>query len=483
MYDFVLLASLLVFVGTTLVYVRQPAACLMHPATIYSLFHGFIFVLRPIVARISDFTFVYTTFGFYPSLSDKITVILAANLGYLTFMAVSLAVARDPVVFRHDPEIVAQRRTLRRPFVIAALLLAPVSIAAILYQWNTSSNLTSTMIYDETTRTSINTTGSGYFYEFQLVGATLAVLFAWLFRFRLWSLLPFGLFVLLKAGSGGRGAFIYAAAMMIIFYLYDQRRRWPELKASLLGIIALTLFNLVVVDRGRSIRALFVAQQGDVYRLDNLKPLEHMDFANLEYFEYIVYIVPQRTGTYDYFLSNLQIFTEWVPRTLWPGKPAGPPVQLFNIYDYGSPFGMTLSLPGFGWFELGYLGVVIQCAAFAALFSLIYRRCMRPDANIMTIVTSLLFTAIGIVGFRDGSLLSLMKMTLFYLAIPLGLTWAIGRIMGIRTPGGVGSKRGTRPVGAASLEAETDGVKAEAIPATPAERRRRLAALVPAPRF
>ena len=83
MYDFLLLASCLVFLGTCIAYARHDAASLFHPATIYLAFHGFIFVIRPIFARIYDFDLVYRVYDFIPSIADKITVILGANLAML----------------------------------------------------------------------------------------------------------------------------------------------------------------------------------------------------------------------------------------------------------------------------------------------------------------------------------------------------------------------------------------------------------------
>ena len=58
-YEFLLLASVVLLVFVTIVYLRHPAASIAHPASFYLAFHAFIFVLRPIVARWYEFDFVY----------------------------------------------------------------------------------------------------------------------------------------------------------------------------------------------------------------------------------------------------------------------------------------------------------------------------------------------------------------------------------------------------------------------------------------
>ncbi|WP_144097232.1 O-antigen polymerase [Croceicoccus sediminis] len=473
MYDLLLLASTLFYIAVVFIYVHRPAASVFHPASLYLLFHGFIFVLRPIAARLMDFEFVYATYQFQPSLSDKMTVILAANLGMVTFVATAMSVARQPVVFERDEFDEISRRSLRKPFIAAALILAPVGLYSIFDYWMNSATDTGTMVFDTETNIRINTTGNGYFFEMQLVLASLSVVTAWLYRFRWWSLLPFAFFVFVKAGSGGRGAFVYASFALMLLWLWENRRKWPEWRTIAMGAGVLVLFNFVVADRGKAIRSIFVADQARTYERAALKPLEHMDFANMEYFEYLVYAVPQRSGTYDYFLSNLQIFTEWIPRALWSGKPVGAPIKTINLFDYGSPLGMTTSLPGMGWYELGWIGVVIQCAVFAAIFGYAYRWLLIGKRSTFALLIYMLFLATAVIGFRDGSLLSTVKMSLFYLLIPLGLWWGIARMLKI--PGAM-EMRGD------ALRRMPDTATPERAAMTPAERRKAIASLVPASR-
>lgn len=459
MYDIVLLASTLLFGALCTLYVRHPAASMFHPATFYLLFHGFVFVFRPIVARVWDFRLVYAVLDFQPSLSDKITAIACANLGLLVFLLVSLRIARRPFELKDRAPGACERERLKMPFLVTAAVLAPLGLWSLVARWNAVATNSLTEAIDPATMVRINTTGVGYFSDLQNVLAPLAAIFAWLFRFKWWSFVPLAMFVFLRAGTGGRGPFVYALAALALLYLLDRRRKWPTASIFALGAATAMLFAAVVSDRGKAIRELVAEDQTTIPELAyERKPLEHMDYANLEYFEYLVYAVPQRSGTHDYFLSYLQLFTEPVPRVLWPDKPAGPPVRPINLFDYGSPMGMTQSLPGAGWYELGWLGIVVHTAVFAALYSLFYRKAARPDASGMYLLFYVLLLATTIIGYRDGSLVSVAKMSLFYqapvLLMALLLAWD-----------GRPARQGGRP---------RSGPPASAL--TPAERRRRIIA-------
>ena len=416
MYDFLLLASCLLFVGTCLTYVRQPAASLFHPVTIYLGFHGFIFVIRPLFARFYDFDLVYRVYDFQPSMADKITVILGANLAMLVFTFVGLRAASLPrLTTARAPDFERLRERLAGPILLAATLLAPLAIASQISGWSRRMDPYATMTRDAGTGIMVNVNSNGWFADSALILAPLAVFAVWLLRYRALGWAVFALASVLMLGSGGRGSFIFAAAAISIVFLLERERRWFDLRIAALGVLALLTFNAVVLDRGEAVRGLFGGSDGHVssstYDLD---PLEHMDFANLEYFEFIVYAVPQRTGSWDYFAHNLQIFTEPVPRALWADKPIGSPVKFFELWDYGTPIGMTISLPGAGWMSLGYLGIAIYAGFFALLYGWVYTRLLVQSGTATAALTYALLAATSIVVFRDGLLLTLLRQLPFY---------------------------------------------------------------------
>ncbi len=457
MYELLLLASLLLFVGVCAVYARQEAASLVHPLTIYLAFHGFIFVIRPLFARFYDFDLVYRVYDFLPSIDDKITVILGANLAMLVFAFASLRTAGVPVGRTPPPtEFEDLRRRLTVPIVITTALLAPFAISSQLSNWSRRVDPLATMARDAGTGIMVNVNANGWYTDSALILAPLAVFAVWLLRYRATGWVIFAIASTLMLGSGGRGSFIFAATAIVIVFLLERGRRWFDLRIAALGAIALLLFNAVVLDRGEAVRSIFGA--GDGYTastVHDLDPLEHMDFANLEYFEFVVYAVPQRTGSWDYFAHNLQIFTEPVPRALWPDKPVGSPVKYFELWDYGTPIGMTISLPGAGWMSLGYFGIAVYAAFFALIYGWIYRRLLVHSGTAISILAYALLAATSIVVFRDGLLLTLLRQLPFYFG-PFLLMLLLARLM-------------TARASTHSQPAETPGE-------TPADRRRALAA-------
>ena len=203
------------------------------------------------------------------------------------------------------------------------------------------------------------------------------------------------------------------------------------------GLVAVTsLFSAVEIDRGQAVRALF-GEQTDIRKVSDEKTrfMEGMDLGNLEFFEYIVYVVPQRSGTYGYFNDVLQLFTEPVPRALWPGKPLGAPFQSFSMFDYGFPIGYTRSLPGNGWFALGWLGVFITCSAWGYVLGLIYRRFVEGPQNPYQVASYIILLSILIIAYRDGSLVTVFRQGIFVFA-PVVVWMGIVRLSGRKLPNG-----------------------------------------------
>lgn len=456
MYDFALAASCLVFALVAAIFARHRAASLYHPAAFYLAFHGFVFVLRPLVARWYGFDFVYRLYEFLPSPADKLTVILAANLALVVFVAGSLALAREPAPLLPRGAEDAARQALFWPVILATALLSPLALIAQLANWERRVNNFETMVRDAATGNAINIQGNGWFTDSALMMAPLAVMLLWVSRYRWWGWGYFALFAFLQAGTGTRQAIIFAVAASAIAFLLERRRRWFDWRYVLVVLAAGVAFNQLVIDRGGAVRAL-VTQDRPAAFIDSqdLAPLEHMDFANLEYFEYIVYAVPQRTGTYDYFAHMLQIATEPIPRALWPDKPAGSPVQLFSLWDYGKPIGMTASLPGMGWMSLGYPGVAIQALIFALLFGYGYRALLMRRGGPVARLAYALVIGVSLIGFRDGTLLTLLRLVPFYFG-PLLLALLFARLAAGRMTPALPSPAGPRT--------------------TPSERRRALAA-------
>lgn len=434
MYDILIMANLLLWAGLCLHYIKQPQASVFHPASYYLFFHGLVFTVRPFLVYYRDYQSIYRGYQFMPTIGDKSTVIVAAMLGLVCFYFMVMRFGDAVARFPQDRINEAERREMTRPYLIAAALLVPIGLLSVMANWNTRANESTTMLLDAATGRFVNTSGNGYFDDAQLFLAPLTVLCVWLFRFKWWTFIPLIGFLILRGGTGGRWPIIMACASIALLYLYENRRKWPEWKAVAFGALALFLFEVIGADRGTTIRRWFIEDRSsladNVDRLKELRFLEAMDFANLEFFEYLVYVVPQRSGTWGYFLNNLQLFTQPIPRAIWPDKPVGPPIQLFSLFDYGYPIGMTNSLPGEGWVQLGYLGVIIWCGLFGWLFGLAYNKFQQSEHGNPVLLTYLLFLPLSLTFFRDGYLLTIVQTSVFFL-FPIWLIVKIARLSAV----------------------------------------------------
>jgi len=330
------------------------------------------------------------------------------------------------------------------------------------------------MIVDKNTHIFINSSGNGYFKEAQIMLASCGAILAWLFRFRLLSMLPLAAFAVLRAGTGGRGPFVAGAVTLGLLWLYDRRQKLPSPRILLAVALTVAVFNIVGDDRGRAVRQSFGTDQTAEHNLQrtNLRPLEGMDFANLEYLEFIIYVVPERSQSYTWFTEELQLFTEPVPRALWPGKPVGPPIKMFNWLDYGNPWGITSTLAGVGWAGAGWVGVVLYCGLWGYALGWIYRKFATGQQTVFQTAAYMILLSSLIVVLRDGELLTLARQNIFFMA-PIVLWMLFARISGVRSAAEVRrliAARGNSAVAASHVPI------ARALPAAVLRRRAALAA-------
>lgn len=430
MYSAALAFSLFCFCVVALAFWRSGAVSVFHPLTFYLAFHGLLYVFRPMLAQYFHYRVIYDAFGFTPSAEDKLNVILASNLGFLAFSIACLWKGNVPMQFKLDSFASAERRRLGAIFPWVLVICLPIGGYSMLHFWSSVGTGTAYegLLLDTDTGIVINTRGNGYLLEAQTMLGPIAALLAWIYRFRLVTILPIIAFVVLRAGTGGRGPFIVALAMLSLMYLYERREKFPNAKVMMITAAAVVAFVGVGSDRGYSIRRALGMENAEYSQSTGAHErfLEGMDFGNLEFFEYIVFVVPKRSGTYDYFLDNLQLFTEPIPRTLWADKPIGPPIQRLNLMRYAKPFGMTRSLPGEGWYAWGWYGVVIWCGLWGLVLGWIYRSFVKGPQNALHTATYMVFLPILIIAYRDGSLVTIFRQGVFYF-LPLLIWFGVAR--------------------------------------------------------
>lgn len=434
MYLVVLIASLVIFCAAVFAYAKSPYVSVFHPFTYYCLFHGIVFVFRPFLSVWLNYELLYRAFRFTPTDAVKITAILVANVGFLAFGFFVFRQGAVPMRFKSDAFVAAERRRLTKYFLWVALFTAPVAVWSLLTTYSLAADFqgAGSMGRDAATGVMYNTVTNGYLVEAQFMLATLGAVLAWLFRFRLVAIVPLIGFVVLRAGSGGRGPFVTALVSASLFYLYEKRSLIPNLKTLALAAILAFGFVQIGSDRGMGLRGMFGSQTDfREIRVNPLKFGEGMDFANLEFLEYLVTIIPERTQTYGYFNDVLQVFTEPVPRVLWSGKPFGAPFERISLFDYGRPYGMTRSMPGEGWYSLGWAGVVIWCGLCGYILGWVYRRFVQSEQNTFQVAAYIMFLPILIVAYRDGQLVTVFRQAIFFVG-PILLWLAFARFFKVK---------------------------------------------------
>ena len=413
------------------VYLRHRAASWFHPLTIYLAFHGLVFVVRPILSYLYGYTFIYRLYLFAPDDYAKAMTLVAVNLGLLSFAVASLRWGGARLAFRADRFGAAELRAMARPLWLAALPLLPFAAYSLYQAWALRGSAQDALDMDLTTGTTINTGGNGYVQFGYIALATLVPLLAWAGRFRPWWLAAAGFVALVMAGVGIRGPIASLLVCLATLYLYARRRRAPDWRIAAVAAAGVLAFNAVGADRGQEVRTLLGGERAAMTQsAEQMAPLEGMDLGSLEYVEFLVDKVPRDTRTYEYFVDNLQVATEPIPRVLWPGKPIGQPVRLFYLFDYGYPIGMTRSLPGEGWTQLGLIGVVLWCGLWGGICGAVYNRFARGSQTPLQIAFYAAFLSTLIVFYRDGLFITLLRQGLFFVVPPL-LWWLAARATGV----------------------------------------------------
>jgi hypothetical protein len=470
MYEALLYLNAAVFAGVAAWYARRDYASIFHPASFYLAFHGLIFVFRPFLAYYGEYEAIYRVFRFRPTEEDMIVVLVGAMLGFLAFMLAVTRIGGVTVRIDRDQADAAERRHLMKPFLITLLLCGPIALYSLLYAWEGRAIGNLGVVMDGATGLTVNSESHGYFKDSQVMLTPLVALVVWFGRFRLWTILPVAAFVVLRVGTGGRWPLVACFVLIGLLYLSEKGRRWPP-AWTVLALMLLTIpFTAISQDRGRSVRELFVEDRVAAYDGGGARDrfMEGMDFANLEYYQYLVYAIPKRTGTYGYFVHNLQILTEPIPRVLWPDKPVGAPIKLYSLLEYGRPIGMTNSLPGEGWAQLGFAGVVLWCGLAGALLGWVYRRFASRRPSNLTLIAYATLLSLSITFFRDGLLITLLRTGLFCF-LPLAIMALAARFL-------------AQPTAAELRAAPLARRRTRAEPAEPAAvtpRSRRQAAFVP----
>ena len=401
-------------------------ANLFHPSVFYLLFHFTVFVLRPILVTAFSFDDVYNYMRYFPNAGLSAQTLMITDLGLVSFVLTADLISHPyrklASIWRRDQKVRVEADVRRVFNAITIVLGGPVLLSLIsavthpIARAHEGAMTATEMTVDPATGYTTYTNNTGYFADLQTLAGSLCLSWAFLRGFRPVHLIPFAVYVLIRATEGGgRFAFLLLSAALGLAFLLHRREVFPTGRLVMtwmaLGAVLFSLFAAIGNDRKVVRRALGLMSSTEhaLYDTDsrsrnllNSSIMEN-DFANFEFLEYVVHAVPRESRTYSYFRQYADLFIWPIPRMLWPGKPVLGALNPIQLNDYGNFRALTLSLVGDGWMSLGYMGVVITLGAAGALCGFFYNAFAaggyRSPVSALAYCTFLVLTPQW---FRDG---------------------------------------------------------------------------------
>jgi hypothetical protein len=399
-------------------FVLSRNASIFHPFFFYLIFHGIVFVLRPILEYSFGFEDAFDYMWFFPTQNQIVFSLFLTSSGLVAIAIFGWLLDRGVPHFDR-PQPPGFNAAEWRALVILFVVIGPVAMYSVYL--NTGTGLGGGQLIgmdrDPITGIAVMTNTTGYFTsaEDALIPCTLMLI--WATRFRPWSFVPLGGFLLLHLYLGwGRWAMVLSVLMLGLLILFNQRRRWAPLYWLVAAIPVFLIFHQLGQNRDYFYDLLSGEQPEAADPLDAnrswVEKFDGLDFANFDYLTYIVDVVPAESETYSYFTQYLQLFTEPIPRILWPEKPYGSPIDLVNLNNYGNFVGLTQSLVGDGWVSAGWIGVVITLGFVGFVTSRLHRWFWSGEATNFKVLAYCTFLPLTIQWFRDGGI-SITKFALF----------------------------------------------------------------------
>lgn len=407
---------------------------------IYLAFHFMVFVQRPLVVYAFDLRAEFEFMLYAPTPDIFITTLFVSDLGLVSFVAAYLAAINFRPI---EPSFnyIRLTRSEASSFQISLILMSPlilysfflaltmrqtygVEVFQDLGQINmTVDPATGQKLFADTTAYVVNARNFAFPYAALLIHVT---------RGRWWSFLPIFLCALIALQLGERWEIVIAAFVAAMMTLYIARRHAFTATHYAGMVVVLALFVMIGQNRDSLVKFLTT---GDIeFSFDIAKSSfgDHPDFANFDFLTFIIAKVPDASRTYSYFTQYLGVFTQPIPRILWPDKPVGSPVQWVNLDNYGRFTSLTTSLVGDGWISLGYIGVVITMSACGAFFGKMFKRFCRPQISIYFYCAYFWMVGLLLQWARDGNY-RILDFFLFCIG-PLVFSWGINQLLGGQRP-------------------------------------------------
>lgn len=457
MIEMALIAQTLVVVLVAAAFASTGTASMFHPLTLYLIFHTLVFVMRPALVHLAGFDNAWLFMGFWPDAQQFLFTLIVSSVGLVAF---SLACAGAGYV-RPDlskaPDFAFDRADIVA-FVLTVAALAPLAIySAVMREGGASFTGEGDvqMERDPVTGQPVYVNTTGYIAEAHSMGLPLTLGIVWVSRFHPLSFIPFVAFVSYRAYLGwGRWAIIMGVLGLVLLVLFHTRARWFRWWQVAAAVPVLWLFHTLGNNRD-ALRDVVMGEAGmaTLFRTSKdgggsfLDTLANQDLANFDFLAFILWAVPGQSASYTWFTQYLQLFTEPIPRLLWPDKPIGAPVKWVSLHDYGNFANLTTSLVGDGWMSAGWIGVLVTMVAVGLALGRLHRWFWTGGFQSRhAVLFYCAFVPLSLQWFRDGNI-TIFKFGLFSLLpilLWIGLTKAL-RAWGILEDDPLGAgKLGTR---------------------------------------
>ncbi|UKJ73602.1 hypothetical protein [Azospirillum brasilense] len=439
MIETALIAQVLVVALVAVVFLSTGTASMFHPLTYYLIFHTLVFVIRPLLVHGFGIDNAWLFMGYWPSAAEFVKSLTVSSVALVAFSAACGWAGRVKPDFSRAPTFTFDRLDITA-FALTVAALGPLAIySAILRQ--DGADFTGTgdvqMERDPLTGQPVYVNTTGYIAEAHSMGLPLTLGIIWVSRFHPLSFIPFIAFVSYRAYLGwGRWAIIMGVLGMVLLILYHTRTKWFRWWQLACGLPVLLLFHTLGNNRDflRGVLAgtespgkLFSIFQGGEGSF--VESVSNQDIANFDFLAFILWAVPQQSGTYTWFTQYLQLFTEPIPRMLWPDKPIGAPVKWVSLHDFGNFSNLTTSLAGDGWMSAGWIGVIVTMVVVGLILGRLHRWFWESGfTNRYAVLFYCAFIPLSLQWYRDGNI-TIVKFGFFSL-LPI-LLW-IGATKALR---------------------------------------------------
>jgi len=432
MLNLIIISHTLIWIAALFIYVRSSQASLFHPLSVFHLFYGIVFVLRPMEVHWLNFTTVLDVMRYALYDKDFINALLSADLTLIVFQTVMM---RKISGWRPtDNRNMQISDTLRLSFRITFCILLPMAVIMTLLSAGDTGG-----VRDTTTGQYIQTSSTGYLLDAPVIVLSLLIINAIVGRMKLVATLPLiALITYLLVFASRRWSLIITGETVFLAYAYYISQKRAVYFMIFISVFAVfPVFYIKGRDREifqRIIRHQMTATEAISSVLQQNTTLKDtfdgMDFAQYDTATLFISLTPEVTKHYTWFLQWTQLFTEPIPRIWWPSKPVGPPIKTsdVNVLDYANVMGFSMTMIGYGWVDLGYIGIIINSAVSAWIIGAIYCWFCRYSGNVVVTAAYFMLDAASIQYYRDGDI-SIFKFSL-YLGLPFVVWYGIYRFQG-----------------------------------------------------